>query len=57
MSRAEMIIRNLRHRGITRYEIEAEVNHRKENILASDERCFGYTSEELKCAMEHWHEY
>ena len=57
MSKVEMIVENLRHRGLGRYDLEAEINFRKDNITLHDEKCFGYTTEELESALKRWNEF
>ena len=57
MKNIEAIIRNLRHRGASKYDIDAEINFRKENNTVNDEKCFAYQTEELESALNHWNEY
>lgn len=53
----ELVIKNLRHRGASKYEIEAELNFRKENITCENQKCFGYSTEELRNALNYWDEF
>lgn len=53
----KLVIINLRHRGATKYDIEAEINFRKNHITVNDEKCFSYTTEELETALEYWNEF
>ena len=57
LKKAEMIIANLLHRGASKYDIEAEIEHRKNNIVPNDEKCFAYKTEELELALKHWEEF
>lgn len=57
MNKAQMIIDNLRHRGVTKYDIADEIEFREENGTLRDEKCFGYMTEELKLALGSWDNY
>lgn len=57
MNKTQLIIIGLRHRGATKYDIEAEINFRKNNITVNDDKCFSYTTEELEAASENWNKY
>lgn len=51
----EMIISNLRFRGASKYDIEAELKFRKKHYnMCESEKCFGYTTEELYNALKYW---
>lgn len=57
ISKEEMIIKNLRHRGASQYDIVVEINHRRENVMSNEEKFFGYTTEELEIALQYWCKY
>lgn len=57
MNKIQMIINNLRHRGVCKEEIEAEIKFRTENMTVENEKCFGYTNHELELAFHYWDEY
>lgn len=53
----ELIINNLRHRGTSKYELEAELAFRAENLSCENEKCFGYSTEALRHALSYWDEF
>lgn len=57
MNKEQMIINNLRHRKATVQEVEAEIEFRKQNGTLENEKCFGYTTEELEVALKWWNDY
>lgn len=53
-ARARTIIYNIRHRGATVDDLNAEISFRDGNITVCDEKFFGYSTEELKTASAYW---
>ena len=55
-SQTKMIITNLRHRGVSKEEIKAEVKYRRKTLLVDNAKCFGYYTEDLELALQYWEE-
>lgn len=51
------MINNLRERGASKYDIEAEIEYRNKSLSVYDPKCFGYRTEELEDALRHWAEF
>ena len=47
-------IENLRHRGATKEEIQAEIEFRRETLTVDSTKCFGYLTNELENALKYW---
>lgn len=52
-----MIIDNLRWRGATKEEIEAEIGFRNRTLTIDNTKFFGYLTNELEDALKHWNEF
>ena len=53
-ARARMIVYNIRHRGAGVDNLIAEIAFRQDNSAVSDEKLFGYSTEELRMALTYW---